>query len=57
MSDPRTEELIPAEQLLDYGKEEDALEIITNFEKKSVITPREQLWVLFLRGMGSSIKL
>ena len=57
MSDPRPEELVTAEKILDYGKEEDALEIITNFEKKSVITPREQLWVLFLRGMGSSIKL
>jgi hypothetical protein len=52
MSDPRPEELVPAEQLLDYGKEENALEIITNFEKKSVITPREQLWVLFFKRYG-----
>lgn len=50
MSDPRPEELNLAGQLLSNGKLEDALEIITNFEKKSEITPKEQLWVFLLRG-------
>ncbi|MHA2037617.1 MAG: tetratricopeptide repeat protein [Promethearchaeota archaeon] len=50
MSDPRPKEIIRAEELLDNGKLEGALEIITNFEKKDGITPKEKLWVLLLTG-------
>jgi tetratricopeptide (TPR) repeat protein len=32
------------------GKVEEALEIVVNFEEKKQITPKEQLWVLLLKG-------
>jgi tetratricopeptide (TPR) repeat protein len=57
MSDPRPEELINAEKLLDDGKVDKVLEIIANFEQKSDITPKEQLWVLLLRAGVHSVKL
>ncbi|MFX1456082.1 MAG: tetratricopeptide repeat protein [Promethearchaeota archaeon] len=44
------EELVRAEQLIFEGKEEEALELITNFEKKSDLTPEEQLSSLILKG-------
>ena len=50
MSDPRPEEIIQAEKLLDNGKIDDALEIIINFEKKNGINQNEQLWALLIRG-------
>ncbi len=44
------EELVRAEQLIFEGKEEEALEIITNFEKKDNLTPEERLSSLILKG-------
>ena len=44
------EELVRAEQLIYVGKEDKALEIITNFEKKKDITQEEQLSSLILKG-------
>jgi tetratricopeptide (TPR) repeat protein len=44
------EELVRAEQLIYVGKEEQALEIITNFENKNDLTPEEQLYSLILKG-------
>ncbi|MFW9875706.1 MAG: tetratricopeptide repeat protein [Candidatus Thorarchaeota archaeon] len=43
-------ELVRAEQLIFEGREEEALEIITNFEKKDDITPEEKLSSLILKG-------
>ncbi len=57
MSDPRPEILILAEKNIDNGKLEKALEIVTNFEKNSNITPKEQLWALLLRGFVHNYKL
>ncbi|MHA2051772.1 MAG: tetratricopeptide repeat protein [Promethearchaeota archaeon] len=51
MSNPRPEELIHAEEFIYNGKLDKALEIIANIEKKSDITPEEQLWSLLLRGL------
>jgi tetratricopeptide (TPR) repeat protein len=56
MSDSRPEELIRAEKLGDRGKVEEALEIVDKFEKKSKITPKEQLWALLLRGEVYTLK-
>ncbi len=50
MPDLRPEELILAEELIYNGKPDKALEIVVHFKKKSGITPKEQLWVLLLRG-------
>jgi len=50
MSDPRPEELIHAEELLYDGKVEEALEIVTNFEKKINLTPKNKLFSMILRG-------
>jgi tetratricopeptide (TPR) repeat protein len=57
MSDPRPEEMIYAEKLLDNGKVDEVLEVITNYEKKSSITPTEQLWLFLLRAAVYSVKL
>ena len=57
MSDPRPEEIIQAEKLLDNGKIDDALEIIINFEKKNGINQNEQLWALLIRGWVNIYKL
>lgn len=43
------EELVRAERLMYVGKEEQALEIITNFENKNNLTPEEQLYSLILK--------
>lgn len=43
-------ELVRAEQLIYIGKEEEALDLITNFEKKKDITQEEQLSSLILKG-------
>ncbi|MHA2283437.1 MAG: hypothetical protein ACXAC5_21565 [Promethearchaeota archaeon] len=57
MSDPRPEELIHAEKLLTNGKVGEVLEIISNFEKKRDITPKEQLWSCLLRGEAYTLNL
>ncbi|MHA1992712.1 MAG: tetratricopeptide repeat protein [Candidatus Hodarchaeales archaeon] len=50
MSDPRSEELIYAESLIDNAKSDEALAIITDFEKSRELTSKEQLWTLLLKG-------
>jgi tetratricopeptide (TPR) repeat protein len=50
MSVTRPEELINAEELLYNGKVEEALEIVLNFEKRSDLTPEDQLSALLLKG-------
>ena len=51
MSDPQPKELIHAEELIDNGRFEEALKLITDFENRSNITSKEQLWALLLRGL------
>ncbi|MHA1992713.1 MAG: tetratricopeptide repeat protein [Candidatus Hodarchaeales archaeon] len=55
MSDPRPEELIHAEELIYDGKVEEAYEIISNFEKTSELSSKDQLWLLLLKGLGYAI--
>ena len=50
MSEPRPEELIRAEQLINEVKFEEAYQLIKNFEKKQSPIPLEQLWTLLLEG-------
>ncbi|MHA2400961.1 MAG: tetratricopeptide repeat protein, partial [Promethearchaeota archaeon] len=50
MSDPKPEELIHAEELIFKGKVEEALEMVTNFEKRSDSTLKNQLSALLLKG-------
>ncbi|MFX0029317.1 MAG: tetratricopeptide repeat protein [Candidatus Hermodarchaeota archaeon] len=50
MCDPRPQELIHAEELLNNGKVDEGIEIITNFEKNCKMIPKERLWTLLLRG-------
>ena len=57
MSDPRPKQLIHAEALMYYGKVKETLKIVANFEKKSLITSYEQLWVLLLKGFVYANKL
>ena len=51
MSESRPEELIRAENLMYDGKVEEAFEIVINFEKRSELTPKDQLSALLLRGL------
>ncbi|MFX1399581.1 MAG: tetratricopeptide repeat protein, partial [Promethearchaeota archaeon] len=50
MPDLPPQELIRAEELIDNGKIDEGLEIITNFEKNNKIIPKEQIWTQLLRG-------
>ncbi|MHA2391427.1 MAG: tetratricopeptide repeat protein [Promethearchaeota archaeon] len=55
MSNLRPQELIRAEELIDNGEIDEALEIITNFEKKCKMIPKEQLWTQLLRGRAHAL--
>jgi tetratricopeptide (TPR) repeat protein len=50
MSDPGPKELTHAEDLMNNGKVEEALEIVINFEKMSELTPKDRLSALILKG-------
>jgi tetratricopeptide (TPR) repeat protein len=50
MSDPRPEEILQAEKLINQGKVEEALKIINNFEKKSIKNQKDQIAVLIIKG-------
>jgi tetratricopeptide (TPR) repeat protein len=50
MPDLRPEELIRAEKLYYNAKFEDALELITRFEKKADLNPKDQISSLILKG-------
>jgi tetratricopeptide (TPR) repeat protein len=52
MSELRPKELIRAEELVNNGKVEEALEIIINFEKRREITQKEFLWTLLFKGQA-----
>jgi tetratricopeptide (TPR) repeat protein len=57
MSDPRPKELIHADQLVNEGKINEALEIIETFENRGDLTPGDQLWTLLLRGWISVVRV
>jgi tetratricopeptide (TPR) repeat protein len=50
LPDSRPQELIRSEKLLYNGNVEEALELVMNFEKRSDITPKDQLSALILKG-------
>ena len=50
MSDPRSKELINAENLMYNGSLREAYEIILDYENQSKPTPKDQLYSLLLKG-------
>jgi len=50
MSGSRPEQLVRAEELMNNGNVEKALEIVLNFEKTYELTPKDRLSALLLKG-------